>query len=112
MSGAIHLHLLRATVATVVARGMSVADAAALLGHQINAGVTVRHYIERLTLAPDTSAVLQTLIEVGAAEARAQDATPSASPRAADVQMGKSGRDARRAGEVAQWTQLTFDWGS
>ncbi len=112
MSGAIHPHLLRATVATVVARGMSVADAAALLGHQINAGVTVRHYIERLTLAPDTSAVLQTLIEVGEAEAHAQDNAKPTAPPAANPQTEEPERDASRAGAGEQWTQMVLDWGA
>jgi len=47
---------------------MGVAEAAALLGHRVGAGVTVRHYIERLRLAPDTSAVLQEMVEIGEAE--------------------------------------------
>ncbi|WP_448071121.1 tyrosine-type recombinase/integrase [Georgenia yuyongxinii] len=69
MSDEVHPHLLRSTVATVVARKQGVADAAALLGHKINAGVTGRHYIERLLLAPDTSAVLQEMIEIGEEQA-------------------------------------------
>ncbi|MPV89300.1 tyrosine-type recombinase/integrase, partial [Georgenia ruanii] len=73
MPGEVHPHLLRSTVATFVAREQGVADAAALLGHKINAGVTGRHYIERLQLAPDTSEVLQALIEIGEAEARAEE---------------------------------------
>ncbi|GAB3088527.1 tyrosine-type recombinase/integrase [Isoptericola nanjingensis] len=64
----VYPHLLRKTVATVVARRMGVAEAAALLGHKIDAGVTGRHYIERLRLAPDTSAVLQEMVEIGEAE--------------------------------------------
>jgi integrase len=69
MKGAVHPHLLRSTVATQVARKMRTADAAALLGHAIDAGITGRYYIERLRLAPDTSAVLQAMVEAGDEEA-------------------------------------------
>jgi integrase len=101
MSGAIHPHPLRATV---VARKMSIADAAALLGHKIDAGVTVRHYIERLTLAPDISAVLQALIEIGEAEARSADGeNAERAPQRAD--------DGALEGDGSGWTPLTFDWG-
>lgn len=65
MTGDVYPHLLRKTVATAVARKMSAVEAAALLGHKIDAGVTGRHYIERLRLAPDTSAVLQAMVEFG-----------------------------------------------
>lgn len=102
MSGEIHPHLLRATVATFVARRMSVADAAALLGHKIDVGVTVRHYIERLTLAPDTSAVLQAFIELGAAEAREEETGGwEQAPR--DDRAGGASADRSR------WTQLSLD---
>ncbi|GAB2490366.1 tyrosine-type recombinase/integrase [Promicromonospora xylanilytica] len=74
MKGEVHPHLLRSTVATQVARKMRAADAAALLGHAIDAGVTGRHYIERLRLAPDTSAVLQAMVEFGDREAARQAA--------------------------------------
>lgn len=70
MAGEVHPHLLRSTVATFVARRMSPAEASALLGHKVGTGVTERHYIERLRLAPDTSAVLQAMIEIGEEEAR------------------------------------------
>lgn len=69
MTGEVYPHLLRKTVATVVARKMSTAVAAALLGHKIDGGVTVRNYIERLRLAPDTSSVLQELVAIGEEEA-------------------------------------------
>ncbi|GAA4687982.1 Phage integrase, N-terminal SAM-like domain [Promicromonospora umidemergens] len=69
MAGEVHPHLLRSTAATFVARRMRAADAAALLGHKIDAGVTGRHYIERLRLAPDTSAVLQEMVDIGKEEA-------------------------------------------
>lgn len=72
LNGEVHPHLLRATVATCVAREMGVAEAAALLGHKIDAGVTGRHYIERLRLAPDTSSVLQTMVEIGDAAWQAE----------------------------------------
>ena len=65
MTGQVHPHKLRSTVATEVARRMSPADAASLLGHKIDTGVTARHYIERLRLAPDTSTVLQAMVEIG-----------------------------------------------
>lgn len=70
MTGEVYPHLLRKTVATVVARKMSTAVAAALLGHKIDGGVTVRNYIERLRLAPDTSSVLQELVAIGEEEAK------------------------------------------
>ncbi|MFH5824737.1 tyrosine recombinase XerC [Georgenia sp. AZ-5] len=69
MKGEVHPHLLRSTVATFVARERGTADAATLLGHKINGGVTARHYIERLRLAPDTSAVLQAMVEIGEEQA-------------------------------------------
>ena len=69
MTGEVHPHLLRSTAATYVARRMRTADAAALLGHKIDAGVTGKHYIERLRLAPDTSAVLQEMVDIGKEEA-------------------------------------------
>ncbi|MFI6428414.1 tyrosine-type recombinase/integrase [Promicromonospora sp. NPDC050880] len=65
MTGQVHPHKLRSTVATEVARKMKPADAAALLGHKIDTGITARHYIEQLRLAPDTSAVLQAMVEIG-----------------------------------------------
>lgn len=68
MTGEVYPHLLRKTVATFVARERGVADAAALLGHKIDAGVTGKHYIERLRLAPDVSAVLQELVEIAEEE--------------------------------------------
>lgn len=86
MIGEVYPHLLRKTVATVVARQMGIADAAALLGHRIDAGVTARHYIERLRLAPDTSAVLQALVDIGVEEA-ARRGSAGAAPR----KVAKSG---------------------
>ncbi|WP_125776189.1 tyrosine-type recombinase/integrase [Antribacter gilvus] len=94
MVGEVYPHLLRKTVATVVARKMGVADAAALLGHKIDGGVTGRHYIERLRLAPDTSAVLQAMVEIGQEEAAGTervDAAPKVTARAVvaqDVELG------------------------
>lgn len=64
MKGQVHPHLLRKTVATFVARERGAGDAATLLGHKINTGVTGKHYIERLRLAPDVSDVLQELIQI------------------------------------------------
>ena len=54
---------------------MRAADAAPLLGHKIDAGVTGRHYIERLRLAPDTSAVLQEMVDIGKEEAAKAERT-------------------------------------
>lgn len=84
MTGEVHPHLLRSTVATFVARERGMADAAALLGHKVNGGVTARHYIERLRLAPDTSAVLQAMVEIG--EEEATKATHRRTTRAAAAQ--------------------------
>lgn len=70
MTGEVHPHLLRSTVATFVARNRGPFDAAALLGHKSDTGVTGRYYIERLRLAPDVSAVLQEMVEIGEEEAR------------------------------------------
>ncbi|MFD1507112.1 hypothetical protein FE374_03220 [Georgenia yuyongxinii] len=97
MTGEVHPHLLRSTVATVVARKQGVADAAALLGHKINAGVTGRHYIERLLLAPDTSAVLQEMIEIGEEQA-AHEAIRAAQALA---QRSTTGRVPGRAGPAS-----------
>lgn len=72
MKGEVHPHLLRSTVATYVARERGTADAAALLGHKIQGGVTQRHYIERLRVAPDVSAILQAVVDIGEEEAAAR----------------------------------------
>jgi integrase len=89
MTGEVRPHLLRSTAATFVARRMRAADAAALLGHKIDAGVTGRHYIERLRLAPDTSAVLQEMVDIGKEEAakatRATANAPTATGRRGSV---------------------------
>ncbi|WP_341361386.1 site-specific integrase [Georgenia sp. M64] len=68
MSGEVHPHLLRKTVATYVARERGAGDAASVLGHKINAGVTGKHYIERLRVAPDVSDVLEQLVEIAEEE--------------------------------------------
>ncbi|MEV0949107.1 tyrosine-type recombinase/integrase [Promicromonospora sp. NPDC050249] len=73
MTGEVHPHLLRSTVATFVARKRGVAEAAALLGHKIQAGVTGRSYIERLRHAPDVSAVLQAMVDIGEQEGRLRE---------------------------------------
>ncbi len=72
MKGEVHPHLLRSTVATFVARERGTAAAAALLGHKIQGGVTQRHYVERLRVAPDVSSILQTMVEIGEEEAAAK----------------------------------------
>ncbi|WP_415296889.1 site-specific integrase [Cellulosimicrobium sp. SJTW-1] len=64
MKGHVHPHLLRSTVATFVARERGTGDAAMLLGHKVGGGITEKHYIERLRIAPDVSAVLQAIIEI------------------------------------------------
>ncbi|GAB4085018.1 tyrosine-type recombinase/integrase [Myceligenerans cantabricum] len=76
MTGEVYPHLLRSTVATYVARERGPFEAAALLGHKIDTGVTGRHYIERLSEAPDVSAVLQAMVEIGEQEAREQEPVP------------------------------------
>lgn len=109
MTGEVHPHLLRSTVATFVARQRGVADAAALLGHKINGGVTTRHYIERLRLAPDVSSVLQEVIEIGEEQARveaeraAQDAPEIAQPVAITTQTTATAEDDAVAEEVSGW---------
>lgn len=92
----VYPHLLRSTVATFVARKMSVADAGALLGHKADSSVTTRHYIEQLRVAPDTSAVLQTLIEIGEAEGRAEETGgwEEVAPEGGEVRVDDSGRRA------------------
>lgn len=110
MEGTVHPHLLRATVATFVARRMTIADAAALLGHKVDAGVTVRYYIERLTLAPDTSAVLQTFIELGAAEAREAGLAATADDEPDADGWEPRPRETVPAETIAEvWTQSTLD---
>lgn len=84
MKGEVHPHLLRSTVATFVARERGTADAAALLGHKIQGGVTQRHYVERLRVAPDVSSILEAMVEIGEEEAAV--ATGRA-PRHEDVQQ-------------------------
>lgn len=89
MTGEVHPHLLRSTAATYVARRMRTADAAALLGHKVDAGVTGEYYIERLRLAPDTSTVLQEMVDIGKGEAakaeRAKVATRASTGRRESV---------------------------
>lgn len=83
MRGEVHPHLLRSTVATFVARERGTADAAVLLGHKIQGGVTQRHYVERLLVAPDVSSILQTMVDIGeeeAAERAARETQQSARP--------------------------------
>ncbi|GAB4087301.1 tyrosine-type recombinase/integrase [Myceligenerans cantabricum] len=92
MKGEVHPHLLRSTVATQVARKMRAADAAALLGHAIDAGITGRHYIEQLRLAPDTSAVLQTMVEIGDEEAAREAADDTARSAGALTTVGTARR--------------------
>lgn len=53
-------HVFRKTVATIVSRERSTEDAAAQLGHSGTA-VTTEHYVQRASIAPDVSDVLQQL---------------------------------------------------
>ncbi|KAE8763426.1 tyrosine-type recombinase/integrase [Georgenia thermotolerans] len=98
MTGEVHPHLLRSTVATFVARERGMADAAALLGHKVNGGVTARHYIERLRLAPDTSAVLQAMVEIG--EEAAAKETDRSKTRTADPGAGAPSATAEKVAVV------------
>jgi integrase len=56
----VNLHALRKTVATLVERSSTVHDAAALLGHASPA-ITGRVYVERASVTPDVSKVLDAL---------------------------------------------------
>lgn len=55
--GWVGTHVLRKTVATFTAAQAGVESAAAQLGHS-SSKVTARHYIQRLTAAPDLTAIL------------------------------------------------------
>ena len=69
LTGLVHPHKLRHTVATLVQRDRGIEAAAALLGHSIK-GVTGKHYVERISVAPDVSDVLQVFIEASEAAER------------------------------------------
>ncbi|MET9199054.1 site-specific integrase [Gordonia sp. NPDC003585] len=58
-------HTFRKTVATLVEREASLADAAAQLGHS-GTDVTTRHYVQRAQVAPDLTRVLDLLAPGGA----------------------------------------------
>ncbi|WP_152193290.1 tyrosine-type recombinase/integrase [Georgenia subflava] len=109
MRGEVHPHLLRSTVATFVARQRGVADAATLLGHKVNGGVTTRHYVERLRLAPDVSSVLQEVIEIGdeQATAEAERTAGPGSARATSMRLAEpvsaTADDVAVAEEVSGW---------
>ena len=60
-------HTMRKTVATLIDRKSSLADAAAQLGHS-GTDVTANHYVQRAHVAPDLSAVLQQLAPTPTAE--------------------------------------------
>ncbi len=76
LTGLAHPHKLRHTVATLVQRDRGLEAAAALLGHQLR-GVTGHNYVERISVAPDVSDVLQVFIEASeAAERAALEWTP------------------------------------
>ncbi len=59
-------HDFRRTVATQVARGTSLANATALLGHTDEA-TTARHYVQRIHVAPDVRVVIDQLVEQASA---------------------------------------------
>ncbi len=54
-------HDFRRTVATQVARGMTLAHATALLGHA-DESTTARHYVQRIHVAPDVRVVIDQLV--------------------------------------------------
>lgn len=54
----VHPHMIRATVATRIARVSSVAAASAQLGHA-SESITLKHYVEKLADAPDASEALE-----------------------------------------------------
>lgn len=54
----VHPHMIRATVATRIARVSSVAAASAQLGHA-SESITLKHYVEKLADAPDASDALE-----------------------------------------------------
>lgn len=54
-------HDFRRTVATQVARGTTLANATALLGHA-DESTTTRHYVQRIHVAPDVRAVIDQLV--------------------------------------------------
>lgn len=74
LAGMVHPHKLRHTVATIVQRDRGLEAAAALLGHQLQ-GVTGKNYVERISVAPDVSGVLQVFIEASEAAERVWLAT-------------------------------------
>lgn len=57
----VYPHMIRATVATHIARTSSLEAAAAQLGHASEA-VTVKHYVEKLADAPDASQTLEAFL--------------------------------------------------
>lgn len=65
--GWVTMRVLRKTVATTITRSMDDETAAAVLGHA-STSVTHRHYIQRASVAPDTSAALGALVGEGADE--------------------------------------------
>lgn len=58
-------------MATQVARGTSLTNATALLGHADEA-TTARHYVQRIHVAPDVRVVIDQLIQQTASEAAAE----------------------------------------
>lgn len=62
-------HDFRRTVATQVARGTTLANATALLGHA-DESTTSRHYVQRIHVAPDLRVVIDELVAHASDEAR------------------------------------------
>ncbi|WP_421743025.1 tyrosine-type recombinase/integrase [Cellulomonas sp.] len=64
-------HDFRRTVATQVARGSTLANATALLGHS-DESTTARHYVRRIHVAPDMRVVIDQLVALATDEAPAE----------------------------------------
>jgi integrase len=68
IGGKVTPHDFRRTVATQVARGSTLADATALLGHS-DESTTARHYVQRIHVAPDMRVVIDQLVAQASDEA-------------------------------------------
>ena len=58
------MHIFRKTVGTAVDRSHGTRDAAAQLGHTSEA-ITTRHYVERESVGPDVTEVLERFVPGG-----------------------------------------------
>ncbi len=63
-----HPHDFRRTVATQVARATTLANATALLGHA-DEMTTARHYVQRISVAPDLRMVIDQLVSQASEDA-------------------------------------------